>query len=399
MAERKTMMIIGATWEQIPLIETAKRLGYFVLATDPNPNADGLALADATEILDPRNLNRALEIAKAYQIDGATADECDYSHYAATFVSACLGLANDGMAAAQVTTNKRWMRERCREHHILQPRFVPCRTIEDVKAAIELIGYPAIVKPTDNRGSFGVRRVDADEQLEFAYLDAVMNAHSREILVEAYIEGIHITVDGCADGEGQHYNLGIASKKVTPGEKPIITEVLYPAAIADDMTEHVLQTNTKTIEALGILGGATHSEYVVDAKGRCFLLETANRGGGVLTSGKIIPEISGVDVSEFLIASAMGQSYPIQVQFNRKAALLTFFVFESGTVKAISGIEEAAAMEGVTHIQLTIKPGDTLFPPQSGAGRHGFAIFTGENEREVNRLYEKVVQTIQIEYC
>ncbi|NEO12170.1 MULTISPECIES: ATP-grasp domain-containing protein [unclassified Moorena] len=391
-------MIIGATWEQVPLIETAKHQGHTVLATDPNPNAVGLALADETAILQPRDLNQALAIAKKHQIQGVTADECDYSHYAATFISASLGLPHAGMAAAQVTTNKRWMRERCREHHILQPRFVPCRTMDDVNLAADLIGFPLIIKPTDNRGSFGVHKLDRAEQLEAAYLDALMNAHSREILVEAYIEGIHITVDGCVDQTGQHHNLGIASKQVTPGEKPIITEVLYPAAISEEMTNHVLKTNNKVVEALGITNGATHSEYIVDEKGRCFLLETANRGGGVLTSGKIIPEISGVNISELLIANALGEPYEVHSQLNKQAAMLTFFVFESGTVKAISGIEEAENIPGVLHLQLRIKPGDVLLPPQSGAGRHGFGILTANNSNALQNLREKVVHAITLEY-
>lgn len=398
MSQGKKLMIIGATWEQVPLIQTAKQKGYTVLATDPNPHAVGLSLADETAILQPRDLDRALAVAKEHHVQGITADECDYSHYAATFVSASLGLPHDGIAAAQVTTNKRWMRERCREHHILQPRFMPCRTLEDVTKAAELIGFPLIIKPTDNRGSFGVHKLDYPEQLQAAYLDALMNAHSREVLVEAYIEGIHITVDGCADQTGQHHNLGIASKQVTPGEKPIITEVRYPAAISDDMIDHVLKTNNKVIEALGITHGATHSEYVVDEKGRCFLLETANRGGGVLTSGKIIPEISGVSISELLIANAMGESYTVNPQFNKQAAMLTFFVFGKGVVKDIQGVEEAVKIPGVLHLQLLIKSGDVLVPPQSGAGRHGFAILTGKNQSEIATLREEVINTIQVVY-
>ena len=399
MTQGKLLMIIGATWEQVPLIETAKQKGYTVLATDPNPQAIGLALADKTEILEPRDLVKALAIAKQHQVQGITADECDYSHYAATFVSASLGLPNDGIAAAQVTTNKRWMRERCREHHILQPRFMACRTLEDAIAAADLIGFPLIIKPTDNRGSFGVHKIDALEQLEAAYLDALMNAHSREILAEAYVEGVHITVDGCVDQSGHHHNLAIASKIVMPGQKPIITEVLYPAAIDADMTDHVLKTNNKVIEALGITSGLTHSEYVVDQKGRCFLLETANRGGGVLTSGKIIPEISGVNVSKLLIANALGEPYSVQPEFNRQAAILTFFVFKSGIVQSISGVEAAAKIPGVLHLQMLIKSGDTLSAPESGAGRHGFVILTAKDKAELQTLRKQVIQTITVEYA
>lgn len=394
----KKLMVIGATWEQLPLIQTAKSKGYYVVATDPNPEAIGLPLADATEHLDPRDLGRALSIAKKHQVDGAVSDECDYSHYAATYVNDTLGFPSDGIAAAQFTTNKRWMRERCREHHILQPRFVACRTLDEVEAAAELIGLPVIVKPTDNRGSFGVHKVEKKEDLNAAYLDSLLNAHSREVLVEAFIEGVHLTVDGCMDQKGEHHNLAIASKKVMAGDKPIITEVLYPAAISSESIEHVLKTNSAVIEALKIKRGATHSEYVLDDKGRCFLLETATRGGGVLTSAKIIPEVSNVSISELIIANAMSETYNVNVSFNRKAALLTFFVFAPGKVKSIEGLDKVKELPGLLHVQLSIKPGDVLLPMQSGADRHGFTIFSSENVESLEEMRKLIFDTIKVHY-
>src|SRR5687768_10057810 len=128
-------MIIGATWEQVPLVQRAKELGCEVVATAPSTGAEGFAFADHTEVVDPRDLNRILELSRKYEVDAITADECDYSNYAAGFVRNEMGWPNYGMEALQCTTNKRWMRERCREHHVVQPRFVACRNIEQVREA------------------------------------------------------------------------------------------------------------------------------------------------------------------------------------------------------------------------------------------------------------------------
>lgn len=394
----ETVMIIGATWEQVPLIETARAMGYRVLATDPNPQADGLALADVAEVVDPRNLPKVLEIARAHAIVGVTADECDYSHYAATFVGAMLGLPHDGMEAAQTTTNKRWMREACRQAHILQPRFFPCRDIAEARHAAEVIGFPVIVKPVDNRGAFGVHKVDDAEALPAAFLDALMNAHSREVIVEAYIHGIHITVDGCVDQQGRHHNLAIASKKVTPGAKPIIVGVHYPAQIPAEWRETVLAANTAVVKGLGITSGLTHSEYIVDERGRCFLVETANRGGGVHTSAVIVPAVSGVDVSALLLANATGRPFAIEPKPFAGDVALVFFVFAPGVVERVDGIDEAAALPGVLELKMVIGPGSVLQPPQSGAGRHGFAIVKAEDAQAVDALHGRLQQTLRVVY-
>ena len=64
----------GATWEQIPLIETAKKQGCYVLATDPNPKAGGLVLADESVHVDPRNLTKLMEVAAHFKPDGITSN-------------------------------------------------------------------------------------------------------------------------------------------------------------------------------------------------------------------------------------------------------------------------------------------------------------------------------------
>ncbi len=392
------LMIIGASWEQVPLIQKAKEMGCYVLATDSSKNAEGFIYADETATFDPRDLQTALKTAEYYQPDGITADECDYSHYAAVFISEKLGLPHDGMKSAQSTTNKLWMRQECHKMHILQPRFIGSRTIEEARNAVKIIDWPVILKPVDNRGAFGVNVATNEEELQIAFLEALMNSHSREVIVEAYIEGIHITVDGCVDNAGIHHNLAIASKKLTAGNKPIIIEVDYPAEISQEYKEHIQHVNSRVIEALDIKAGLTHSEYILDPKGRCFLVETANRGGGVYTSAKIVPAMSGVNLSKLLISNALGELYALDIQPYTGEVILKFFVFKPGKVTRIEGIDIASKLEGIEHFRLLIQVGDELNAPQSGAERHGFAILKAEDNRAIDTLYRKMMNSIQVHY-
>jgi biotin carboxylase len=393
-------MIIGAKWEQVPLISQAKSIGHYVIATDNDINAEGLKIADSFEILDPRNLSEALAIAKKYQVDGVVADECDYSRYAAVYLNVTLNLGgkNNNFMAAQCTNNKLWMRECCREHQIFQPRFIPCKSYDEVLTAVNLIGLPVIIKPVDNRGSTGVHHVTNFEQLKFAFFDAVSNAHSRLVLVEAYIEGLHITVDGCFDQYGKHHNLAIASKKVMSGENPVITQVRYPADLNDDILDHIFDTNNRVVDALGITDGLTHSEFIVDSKGRCFLVETANRGGGVLTSAKIVPVLTGVNSSALLIADALGQKYDIKPVVKGSCVWLHFFIFNPGIVKSISGQEEVKSMNSVVHFQMNISVGVAIDLPKSGAQRHGFVIVKADSPEAVSAEIQKIQDLVVVEY-
>jgi len=401
---RKRILIVGAGWEQIPLLEAARGSGAWVVATDANSGAPGLGLADERAQLDPRDLLRAVEIARRHRIDAVTADQCDYSRFAAAYLAAMLDLPGFGadsesaLAAAQHTTNKRLMRERCRDHRILQPRFVPCRTPRDAHRAFDIIGAPVIVKPVDNRGSFGVHRITNEADLTPAVLDAMMHAHGREVLIEAMIDGLHITVDGCVDQQGVHHNLAVATKSVTEGSRPIITEVLYPGHLEPEMRDHVLETNDRVVEALDIRSGLTHGEYILDDRGRCFLVEMANRGGGVLTSGRIVPVISGVDVSALLVADALALPFPVTPQCSDQWILLSFFIFPPGRIAAIDGLDTARAQPGVLHCSLWVEPGQEVTAPRSGAGRHGFGIVSGDDEPEVRRRFDQMRGAITVRY-
>ena len=396
---KNRLMIIGSTWEQIPLISQAKDMGCYVLGTDTDVNAEGLQFVDEKAIVSPRSLYELLEIAKKFKPDGITADECDYSHFAAVYISERLGLNNDGLEAAQNTGNKYIMRSQALEGRIVQPRFFSCNTYRQACDAADSIGWPVIVKPHDNRGAYGVNIASNLDELKFAFLEATMHSHSRLTIVESCITGIHITVDGCFDQNGKHHNLAIASKKTLTGKKPIICEVIYPAEISEDNKKIILEANHNVVSALKIKSGLTHSEYILDNQNRCFLVETANRGGGVWTSAIIVPILSGINNSELLINNALNKKYELKTKFWKGVVSLKFFIFKPGKVKNILGIEKVRKIKGVEGIKINIKNGERIAKPTGGGERHGFIIIKAKNKLELENIFNKVNKTIIINYA
>lgn len=393
-----TLMIIGGNWEQRLLVEKAKAMGLRVVLTDPSDHCASKPLADVFYQVQPRDLSKILAVAQSENVQGVIADACDYSHYASVVVAHSLGLPSAGLEAAQHTTNKSWMRECVRDAAVMQPRFFTCKSLEEANKAQALIGLPVIIKPVDNRGAFGVSIVRTIEELERAFLDALINAHSRAVMVEAFVEGTHLTVDGICDEHGVHHNIAMASKTILPGEKPVITNVTYPAKISDELKAHVFDINHKVIQALGIHKGLTHSEYILDAKGRCFLVETANRGGGVLTGAKILPHLSDADLYGFLISGALGREAALHVNKVNDCIQLAFFVFDNGKVANVAGVDEVKELEGVLHFQLLIDKGQVINRPKNGAERHGFAIISAPDYESLAALKAKIDSTLEVSY-
>ena len=72
---------------------------------------------------------------------------------------------------AHLTTDKGLMKERMREHGIPTSAFVTVRSVGEIPLAD--LRYPLVVKPVDNNGSKGVKRVDTEAELVQAESDAL----------------------------------------------------------------------------------------------------------------------------------------------------------------------------------------------------------------------------------
>ena len=181
------------------------------------------------------------KIINDWHIDAVVSDQCDYSRYATVFASHLIDNKIENLKVVQLTTNKKWMRNCCAKYGVLQPEYKACWNLTDVYDFLKVISFPAIIKPVDNRGSFGVSRMNNIDEVEDAFYLAIANSHSRQVIVEKWIEGTHLTVDGCIDQDGVHHNLSLSTKKILMNKIPIITDILFPGDISENNKEKIYQ--------------------------------------------------------------------------------------------------------------------------------------------------------------
>jgi len=396
------VLIFPAGWEQVPTIRRAKALGLTIVGVAPAPDWEGLAETDVQEVASSREMDRIKDLAQRHRVDAVVADQCDYALFAAAYVGACLGLPAPSLASAQVSTNKRLMRERCQAAGLSQPEFHPCRTPEEAEEAARRIDGPAIVKPTDNRGAIGVARANTPAEAARAFYDAVANAHAREVLVERFLAGTMVTVDGYWLDAGHYAVLGVASKRKIGGRHCVDMEVMYPAELDEGVVKRILDYNRQVVLALGLNFGATHGEYLVDREGEVFLIEIANRGGGVWTAPVLLPALSGVDVPELLIRNAFGE-FVIpdglsEIPRSDRAVVLSFLDFgRRGRLERIAGLEEARTTPGVQGVRLFVQPGQIMPAIADGPSRHGCIIAAGATRQEARAVVESAKAKIRLE--
>ena len=66
----KKLLIIGASILQLPAIQRAKELGYYVAVADYNPNAVGIKYADEYFNASTIDIDAVVEVAKSFRPDG-----------------------------------------------------------------------------------------------------------------------------------------------------------------------------------------------------------------------------------------------------------------------------------------------------------------------------------------
>jgi hypothetical protein len=154
------------------------------------------------------------------------------------------------------------------------------------------------------------------------------------------------------------------------------------------------------VRSLGLQFGATHGEYLVTRDGTAYLIEIANRGGGVYTAPLIVPSLSNAPIPELLLRNAFGE-FPIPEDIvsapQSRSTVLGFIDFGvRGTLASVDGVDDALRIPGVLAVHIMAKIGRPLPDITHGPSRHGFVIATGASPAETRLLVSRVRDTIRI---
>lgn len=395
----KKVLVINLGWEQQPLIDSLLQMPNIELY-GIHYDTNGYQKNAFTEILvtDLRNLPTIITFSDKFQFDAVISDQCDYSSFVQSLIAEKQKLKGSSISSILISTNKLLQRQKAKENNVLQPNFSLSTSIGDIKKFVAKYGYPVIVKPLDNRGSFGVNKINNESEIEAAFYDAILNAHSRQVIVEEFIEGVHITVDGYVFKDIGCVSLALASKKLLSKQQQVAMDIIYPGELEQEVIEKAMRVNEEVNNSLGYHFGMTHSEYMIDKNNDVYLIETANRGGGVYTSEIIVPQVSGIDILQQYISDVLDlkQSF-FKEEIQSNQVILKFFALqESGFIESIDGVDKILAHENVLKFRLNKQVGEYVEPILNDGNRHGFIIVKAEGN--VRALAERILNNLQITF-
>ncbi len=300
----KKILIPNGSFHDIPLIKTAKKLGFHVITSGAAPEGEGHKYADEYVPGDFSDKELMLKIAKDKHVDAICSNCNDFGYLSACYVAEQMGLpGHESYEHAVTLHHKDAFKRFARQHDI----STPCaESFVDAQIALSWCKgqeFPLIVKPTDLGAGQGIRRVDNMEEAKTAIGEALEKSKVKHIVIEPFIEGT-----------AHSFNAFIVDKKVvgyySDNEYMLYTpyRVSTSAGPADGIEEALptLIHDTELVaRELDLSDGLVHSQYIRDKEGRPHILEITRR-----MSGDWYPypemEATGIDWMSYIVKAQCG---------------------------------------------------------------------------------------------
>jgi carbamoyl-phosphate synthase large subunit len=397
----RSVLILGASSLQIPLIEFVKKRGFRTIVVSIPGHYPGFRIADKSIYCDIRDAEAILSQILGENIVAVLTDETDIAVPTVAEIAEKLGLCGNSPAIAKVYSNKFLMREACRRAGVPVPNYIHVSKDSEIEKLCRDVNFPAMMKPEDNQGSRGVFKVENVGDISNHIADSLSFSSSNQVIIEEFFQGKEYVVEGFVI-DGQYVNWGVAERRYFDIAGLFIpSQTIFPAIIDDDIKIELIKAEERLHHYLNPSFGMIHSEYIVNSNnGEFVLVETALRGGGVYISSHLVPLYTGYDNYSLLLDCSLGKNHKVSdIKFDTKSKSSAYMCFylPPGTIESVSGVDKIESSPQVTLACLDdIKVGKTIFPIENKTQRLGPIIISAENRKELEEVMKYVMDTLQI---
>jgi biotin carboxylase len=233
-------------------------------------------------------------IARSRPIDRIVAlDEFDMENAAA--LREHLRVPGMGLTTMRYFRDKLAMRGRAREAGIPVPDFIHVLNYDALREFMERVKPPWLLKPRSQASGIGMKKIENASQL-WPWLEQLGDQQSFYLL-EQFIPGDVFHVDSIVSERKVVFAEAHAYGNPpfeTAHHGGVFTTRTLPRTGAE--AKSLLKLNREVIEALGLLRGVTHAEFLrAHADGKFYFIEVAARVGGAYISD-VVEAATGINL-------------------------------------------------------------------------------------------------------
>lgn len=388
----KTLLVLGASYSQIPLFQAAKRLGVkTVAATIPGPYA-GIPCADEVLYCDITKPEEVLAAVEGKAIDGVTTCCMDVGTKTMGYLCSELSLPGPGIGA-QAACDKYLQKELYAKAGVRTAPFRKVCSEKELTEACKQIGFPVMLKAVDLMGSRGIFRADTMQEALDHYPAVMAETGKSFCIVEKFLTGTMFGVEAMMSGGRPAYVLPLGND-LHDGNPPFPQGHHVPWKCAEELSGRIFEFTQQVCRALEFDNCALDMDCML-ADGELWIIEATPRAGATAITD-MVGIYYGIDYFEAIVRCALGQDVSGMFAEGGETPNATWLIGADadGILERIE-VPKPLPRE-VVNLSFNVKEGDVVRRFSSGRDRIGQIIVKGSSAQECRRRIESIMKDIMI---
>lgn len=392
----KKLMILGASYSQLPLYAAARELGVSTVAVSTPGDWPGFQAADEFSYTDISDPQAVLEAAKKFKINGIATCCLDAGVRSIGYVCEHMNLNGMTARAAEISGNKYKMKEAFMAGGVRCARHICIRNRQELEKALLELCFPVVVKAVDLMGSRGIFRCNSKEEAVRNYEKTMAATKKNYCLVEEFIEGEILGCEAMMSGGRLLYCL---PNNIEAYQSHVPTPVGHsvPYRKMKQLGAEVEHQVRLAIQATGIDNCPVNCD-LIERDGVIYVIEITGRAGGTC-----LPEMVGLyyGMNYYEAIARLALDMEPEKMFRKNAPHTanlsrTLISDRDGTVKAIHNRNYET--EDIVDLSFNIKPGDAVRRYENGIDRLGQVILKGKDLDDCEKKLKEILSKISIEF-
>lgn len=397
----KKLMILGASYSQLPLYKAAAGLGIKTVAVSTPGEWPGFEVADEYSYTDISDPEAVLKAAREHEINGIATCCLDAGIRSIGYVCERMGLKGLSETAGKLCSDKYLMKEAFIKGGVNCARHICIRDIGELEQAVEVLNFPVILKAVDLMGSRGLFRCNTKEEVYLHYADTMAATGKDYCLLEEFIEGEMLGCEAMIS-DGKFLYCLPNNIENYPGYVPTPVGHSVPYKKQDILGEEIRRQVLLAVKALGMDNCPVNCD-LMEKDGKIYVIEITGRAGGTCLP-ETVGLYYGLNYYEAIVRLAMDMHAEemFQKEMFQKARLhranLSHILSsdKSGILKEIHN--ENRRDPDLIDLSFNVGPGDEIRRYENGRDRIGQVILTGENLQKCEEYLSQVLSKISIEF-
>ena len=395
MADKPTILFLGASADQSSSYQAAQKLGFHLIGIDGNPDAYAFRMADETYTVSVRDYKKIQSLLKGRKIDAIYSQASDAARLSEYHLAKAFNTPKRvSMESVHASMDKSYFLRTLKQLGLPSHKQISSQSPEELKEKIKHWRYPFVVKPNDSSGSKGLTVVYREAELDNALCDARSVSVTNTIVCEELVNGTHYSIDPFVHQHRVEF-MAVSGKLMTEHPLMIPMHYIMPIAIPTSLEQAMKEHVERICVGLDIQAGPITCDVVVTDDNQIHFIEMGARAGGNGIS-LMVDHAYGVDYASAAIRLHAGWSASASPQYSRHVSLMAIASPVGGCFRSIEGLDELIDDAVVESQVLFCQPGEVINQLESSADKIGFIIVKGESVAQLYERIDRVKQELKI---